>query len=435
MDSAASSLTSIVVVGLLGLSPPAGSTSGVRLAPCTAAPAPLITSYDVDPRELLGDIAPKAGSPLDDTSATTRPLPEGAVKPGRSYRLTFLARSSGGGHAVVSVRFREPRHSTTFRTFRQDVTSDALQPYEIDFVAPAYTKQAELAVEVNRGKLALSSLSLKMRAPIPRTQTLTSCAGSFIPPGYRLVFNDEFDGTALDRSKWFTRYIHESETGDHLNDEAEIYTDNDTHVVANGVLRLVARRRSPSPRPGVNYESGMIRSDWTGRYGFFEARVRMPGGRGVFPAFWVIADVAESGRINWPPEIDFFEFVNNGKDDKADMLHIAASSPPGVPPVYTYLDPGFVLARKDYHAPFRFDQGWHTIAAEWTPTTVSAYVDGLLVATREFQWRHNDGQLAGPAHILLNLAIGGRWAGRYGVDDAAFPQALEVDWVRVYQKP
>ena len=65
---------------------------------------------------------------------------------------------------------------------------------------------------------------------------------------------------------------------------------------------------------------------------------------------------------------------------------------------------------------------------------MSTYVDGVLVATREFQWRYKDGQLAGPAHILLNLAIGGHWAGRYGIDDAAFPQALEVDWVRVYQK-
>jgi beta-glucanase (GH16 family) len=98
------------------------------------------------------------------------------------------------------------------------------------------------------------------------------------------------------------------------------------------------------------------------------------------------------------------------------------------------VDPQFVTAHKDYHAPFRFNEGWHTVAAEWTPTAVSAYVDGLLVATRDFQWRYKDGQLAGPAHILLNLAIGGHWAGRYGIDDAAFPQALEVEWVRVYQK-
>ena len=301
-------------------------------------------------------------------------------------------------------------------------------------MAPAYTKRAELAMQVAHGTLSIASLSLKMRAAVARTEPVRSWAGSFVPAGYRLVFNDEFDGTALDRSRWFTRYIQGSETGDRLNDENQIYTDQDTHVLAGGVLRLVARRRPLSQPSGINYESGMIRSDWTGRYGFFEARVRMPGGLGVWAAFWLNSDVSETGRLNWPPEIDLFEFVNNGKDDRTDEIHIAASSVPGMPAGYTYVDPQFVIAHKDYHAPFRFNEGWHTVAAEWTPTAVSAYVDGLLVATRDFQWRYKDGQLAGPAHILLNLAIGGHWAGRYGIDDAAFPQALEVDWVRVYQK-
>jgi len=62
------------------------------------------------------------------------------------------------------------------------------------------------------------------------------------------------------------------------------------------------------------------------------------------------------------------------------------------------------------------------------------YVDGLKVVTSTLRWVYADGAQAGPAHILLNLAIGDGWAGRYGIDDAAFPQALAVDWVRVYQR-
>ena len=65
---------------------------------------------------------------------------------------------------------------------------------------------------------------------------------------------------------------------------------------------------------------------------------------------------------------------------------------------------------------------------------MSIYIDGLKVVTSTFQWKYADGSLAAPAHVLLNLAIGDGWAGRYGIDDSAFPQALAVDWVRVYQK-
>jgi beta-glucanase (GH16 family) len=425
-------------LGLAALSPaapPAPASGGaVRLAACTQPPPAVATIYDVDPTELLSDAAGGGDAVLEVTSSTTRALPESALRAGRSYRLAFTAGASGGGRPVVSVRFREPAKNATFRTFRQEVTAESFHSYAIDFVAPAYTKQPELAMEVDRGALAISAISLKMRPPIARTQPIASCNGSFVPPGYRLVFNDEFQGTALDRSRWFTRFIQGSETGDRLNDENQIYTDHDTHVLGGGVLRLVARRRALSQPSGINYESGMIRSDWTVRYGFFEARVRMPGGLGVFPAFWLNSDVSETGRANWPPEIDIFEFVNNGKDDRPDKIHLGASTVPGMPSAYTYVDPGFAVAHKDYHAPFRFDEGWHTIAAEWTPTELSSYVDGLLVARRPYQWRYKDGQLAAPAHILLNLAIGGRWAGRYGIDDAAFPQALEVDWIRVYQR-
>jgi beta-glucanase (GH16 family) len=197
---------------------------------------------------------------------------------------------------------------------------------------------------------------------------------------------------------------------------------------------LVAKHLKLSRTSGINYESGMIRSDWTARYGFFEARVKMPGGLGVWPAFWLNSDVSESGRLTHPPEIDLFEFVNNGKDDKVNKIHVAASSNPDGSQRYLYQHPKFSEHYQDYFAPFNFNSGFHTIAGEWTPETLTIYVDGLEIVSRTFHWQYRDKSLAGPAHLLLNLAIGGQWAGRYGIDDAAFPQALEVDWVRVYQK-
>jgi len=65
---------------------------------------------------------------------------------------------------------------------------------------------------------------------------------------------------------------------------------------------------------------------------------------------------------------------------------------------------------------------------------VTMYIDGKKIYTRAASWTYDDGTTGGPAHILLNLGIGGAWAGRNGIDDTAFPQALHIDWVRAYRK-
>jgi beta-glucanase (GH16 family) len=367
------------------------------------------------------------------TTSKLRKLDTSGLIPRRAYRLVLSARLLGPGDASVGVRFRDAKNGS-FRTFRQAITSTSLQPYQLDFTAPAYVGNAELFIEPHRATLELTGLSLRMRAPLPATVPVASWAGSYVPDGYGLVFNDEFNGTELDRQKWFTRFIYDSETQDHLNKENQRYRDDGNHRVNGGVLALTAKRLKLSQPSGANYESGMIRSDFTVTYGFFEARVKMPRGLGAWPAFWLNSDVSETGRLSWPPEIDIFEFVNNGREDKPNQIHISTTNPPGVKPQFLYTHPDFRTTIKDYFAPFAFDQGWHTIGAEWTPTDVTMFVDGLKIVSTTFQWKYADGSPAGPAHILLNLAIGDAWAGRHGIDDSAFPQALSVDWVRVYQK-
>jgi beta-glucanase (GH16 family) len=356
------------------------------------------------------------------------------VEPGKSYRLSFSARAVDEGSGAVWVRFRDPVKHETIRSYGQEVTSPSAQTYTMIFEAPAFADLGEVRVEVSRGALIVDSLSLKMCPPTVHTQRVDSWAGSFVPDGYGLVFNDEFDGTELDRRKWFTRFIYGSERLDRLKSENQRYADNQNHVVGQGVLHLTARRL-PGDRPdGVNYESGMIRSDWTALYGFFEVRVKMPAGLGVWPAFWMTADVSSTGRVSWPPEIDFFEFVNNGRDDTRHMIHFGLSELPTKQNKYLYSSDAFHLNNRDYYAPFDFSDGWHTIGAEWSPDAVTNYVDGVMIVSRTYQWVYKDGEAAPPGHILLNLAIGGPWAGRYGIDDAAFPQSFDVDWVRVYQR-
>jgi beta-glucanase (GH16 family) len=196
---------------------------------------------------------------------------------------------------------------------------------------------------------------------------------------------------------------------------------------------MIARKVIKKYHAGVDWESGMIRSDFTIRHGYFEARVKVPGGLGVWPAFWLNSDVSSAGKLGWPPEIDIFEFVNNGGADKANMLHSGVVTRGNMPASkLLYADAGFNKEWTYWTAPYNFDDAWHTIGGEWTADQFTLYVDGKKIYTRTYKWTLENGAEAGPAHILLNLAIGGQWAGRHGVDTSQ--QEFKIDWVRAYKK-
>jgi len=357
------------------------------------------------------------------------------LAPRKAYTLLVKARNEKTtGTTQVAVRFHRPVGNETFRTYKLTVASNAYQDYSLSFTTPEYVGLADITITANGTRTIIDSVSLTMREALVQTEPITSTVGSYVPAGYVLAFNDEFRGTTLNRAKWATRYIYGAETQDRLNDEQQRYTDNNTQTVAGGVLTLTARKVSSTDPAGINYESGMIRSLWTSRYGFYQARVKMPGGIGVWPGFWLNSDVSAEGRLGWPPEIDIAEFVNNGVEDKVNMLHSNVKLNPGTSSTLTYADPAFNTTWTAYQAPFNFNDDWHTIGAEWDPTSVTLYVDGKKIYTRSYAWTYADGTLAGPAHILLNFAIGGAWAGRHGIDDSAFPQGLQIDWVRAYQR-
>jgi beta-glucanase (GH16 family) len=357
------------------------------------------------------------------------------IKAGKSYTLRVNAKNEKAvGYADVMVIFRTGDGAQKYRTFKTVVKAATQQDYLVEFTAPAYVDKAEVSIITNGTRVLVDHLSLKMRAAIPQTEAIASTANSFVPAGYSLAFNDEFNGSELNRNKWHTRFIYGSATSDYLNDEKQRYKDNNNHVVAGGVLNLVARYVPNGSQTGVNYESGMIRSDWTARYGFYEARVKMPGGLGVWPAFWLNSDVSETGRLTWPPEIDIFEFVNNGVEDKVNMIHSGVVATAKMQPSQLlYADAGWNNQWTYWRAPFNFNEDWHTIGAEWTDDRVTVYVDGKMIYSRSYQWQYENGDAAGPAHILLNLAVGGSWAGRHGIDPS-FPQNFQIDWVRAYRK-
>lgn len=176
----------------------------------------------------------------------------------------------------------------------------------------------------------------------------------------------------------------------------------------------------------------MIRSHRTFYYGYYEARVFLPNAKGVWPAFWLEADYDIDGKTWHPPEIDIFEYVINGVEDKANSLHSNVVAPFNEKQ-YTYVDKDFLLKYQNMYASEDLNLGWHIVGFVWAPDRISMFWDGKLVYTRMYQWKRNDGQLGPPAHVDLNFAVGGAWAGRHGIDDVAFPQSFKIDYVRVCQ--
>ncbi|CAN5644024.1 hypothetical protein BH09VER1_BH09VER1_16250 [soil metagenome] len=243
--------------------------------------------------------------------------------------------------------------------------------------------------------------------------------------GYHLVENWDFSNAITNKEKlheeFFTRYIYNNGTLDKLGNEWERYRDNDNHVFGDGSLKLTARIVGGLKPGGI--ESGMLRSKWTGQYGYFECRMKVPRGRGMWPAFWLNP---EDGH--WPPEIDVVEVVNNGRDTTKNSFHILHNKFEPPVDITTKLNEW-----KSYRPGFDYAEDFHTFAVEWTPDTVTHYVDNEPIATRKFHWTHTDGSKGGPAHVLVNLGVGGDWPGA-PQSTADFPAELAVKYIRVWQK-
>lgn len=243
---------------------------------------------------------------------------------------------------------------------------------------------------------------------------------------YRLVKNWDFARTVTDltalREEFFTRYIYNNGRQDALNDEWQRYRDNDNHQFENGALALVAR--APAELAKGKIESGMLRSKWSGQYGYFECRVKVPGGRGLWPAFWLNP---QDGK--WPPEIDILEIVNNGRDTTRNSFHFlhTGSQEKMPPPTVSLLN-----QHKSYRPGFDYQDDFHTFAVDWEKDRVRHFVDDVLVVDRAFRWTHRDGSDGGAAHVLLNLAVGGQWPGP-PEGPGIFPAKLLVQHMRVWQ--
>ena len=267
---------------------------------------------------------------------------------------------------------------------------------------------------------------------------------------WKQVWADEFNGSTLDLSKW----SYAEDCGGGGNNERQCYTASPDNVsVRGGVLRLTALRQATTgiadPWSGskatrtLDYSSGKLvtsgKASW--RYGRVEVRARVPGGQGVWPAIWMMPEKSVYG--GWPRsgEIDILETINLG----APCETCAGGRENRIFGTIHFGEDGGVGHR--HHGgqitPTPSADGFHVYAVEWSPGEIAWLVDGQrYFRAGPEDWKPANGA-AGPApfdqsfHLILNLAFGGAWpegANAKGVDDAALPAVMEVDWVRVSQR-
>ena len=241
----------------------------------------------------------------------------------------------------------------------------------------------------------------------------------------KLVWSDEFNYTGLpDSSKWgYDEGNGCPENCGWGNNELQFYTNNrlQNARVENGKLIIEARKENFS---GAPYTSSRLisknKGDW--KYGRLEISAKIPAGKGMWPAIWMLPTSWDYGKWPHSGEIDIMENVGYWPDSVFGTIHTGAYN--GMKG--TQKTKG--VKRGDLSKVF------HVYAVEWTAETISFFIDNKKyhVFTNE-----HTGSEAWPFdktfHLLMNIAVGGNWGGKFGVDDRIFPQKLEIDYVRVYQ--
>lgn len=239
------------------------------------------------------------------------------------------------------------------------------------------------------------------------------------PEGYALVWNDEFDIDPKDSGKW--RF--EDWAPGRVNNELQRYVaggekgGKKTAQVIDGVLHITAMQHNDE------VISARMNSTNSWQYGYMEARIKLPKGKGTWPAFWMMPD---DQHLGWPScgEIDIMEEVGVKPNYTSSSIHTKS---------YNHVIK--TQKTKEIYTTGAEDE-FHVYACEWTAESIKFYTDG-----KQFFEFKNDGNSNNDTwpfnktfYIILNLAWGGSWGGMNGVDPSALPITMEVDYVRVFQK-
>jgi beta-glucanase (GH16 family) len=271
--------------------------------------------------------------------------------------------------------------------------------------------------------------------------------------GWTLVWNDEFDGDRIDPTKWacdigngFFDYKHHVWIPGWGNEELQYYTHEPENVfVKDSLLTIRAVKESLH---GCGYTSARLKTRkrdgtplFTKLYGRFEFRAKVPWGKGLWPALWLLPQEDRYGGWAASGEIDVMEIVGEKPHEVLNSIHFGSVYPKRSLITHVHELPGDSTVAD-----------WHVYSVEWEPGEIRFYVDGVLTSTRDHWWscsktRNGMGvepkraeQLNAwpapfdqPFYLVMNVAVGGNFP---GAPNAAtrFPAELVVDYVRVYDR-
>jgi beta-glucanase (GH16 family) len=235
----------------------------------------------------------------------------------------------------------------------------------------------------------------------------------------KLVMQDEFDVNGAPNSAYWSYNIGTGSNG-WGNNELQYYTSRPQNVVIeDGMLKITARRESFM---GSNFTSARIltKGKIEQQYGRIEARIKLPLGKGLWPAFWMLG--ANSDTVIWPQcgEIDIMEYLGSNPISAFGTVH---------GPGYSG---GQSISKSYTLTNSRFDTEFHIFGIEWGKDYINYYIDDKLynqITPKDVpgEWVFNQ-----PFYIILNMAVGGNLPGTPNTE-TAFPQTMLVDYIRIYE--
>ncbi|MEE9321253.1 MAG: family 16 glycosylhydrolase [Granulosicoccus sp.] len=315
------------------------------------------------------------------------------------------------------------RNGSYRRTVRStDYTDSHLSSgQEYRYQVVAFSSQAKYSLKSSEVKMTTGGGG-QSNATVADDRSTSSSGSAGAPSGYRLVFSDEFRGNDIDSSKWNTRY----RWGPNwiINGEKQYYVDrvNDRNFghspfEFDGEHMTITAIHTPGNLKGKAnnqpYLSGALTTfgKFKMRYGYVEMRAKMPKGKGLWPAFWLLHQ------------------NENGKRPEIDVVELLGQRPNVALHTYHYYDNWKLRSTPTFETPGpNYADGFHTFAVKWEPGKITWLVDG-----RESKV-HSNGNVAGEdMYLLLNLAVGGWWPGNPD-GSTQFPARFSIDYIRAYSK-
>lgn len=361
-----------------------------------------------------------ANSTPPPTASGTPSAPSNLRADVRNSTSAVLSWSAPSGGADGYNLYKDGRYYSTVKG-RNDFTAtslDANRSYSFEVAAFRNNRYS-----IKSGSIDVSTRgSSTNTASPPNPQAASDSRNSSIPNGYTLVFSDDFNARNINASKWNTSYRWGANWI--INNEAQYYVDrlNDANFGVNpfehdGNKLAITATRTPDRLRGKardqRYLSGAMTTfnKFSMKYGYVEMRAKLPKGKGLWPAFWLLHESNNNRR----PEIDVMEMLGDNTRLVYQTYHHYNNG-------NLRSTPSYQAAGPDYSSDF------HTFGMLWEPGSITWYVDG------EQTNRYSSGDVSNESmYLLVNLALGGNWAGNPD-GNTQFPARYVIDYVRAYQK-